>query len=218
MVINGNIFSMNNEIAKNQIAVNTSLISCDKLLEAINKFGEDFNKSIMCGYNKPLGIEKAVAAKAPTFHDVSKKFGEEAISFWLRYHIADTFLFIGIYDTSSKYQIQQTAELILQHEIFSQLTLAEFLNFLQRFKQGRYDKIYQSNHPNPQEFLRCLQPFWNELCHQRGKQEEIDRIERLSEEMHSGQHISFDEYEKYCKENGKEPNPVLKNLGNIKKQ
>jgi len=190
----------------------------NKVMQVLASFGEDYQIQVFNKYNKAVGIEKAVAAKAPTFHDITDYFGEAATLFWLRYHIADTFLFVGIYDTSSKYQIQQTAELILQHEIFSQLTLAEFLNFLQRFKQGRYDKIYQSNHPNPQEFLRCLQPFWNELCHQRGKQEEIDRIERLSEEMHSGQHISFDEYEKYCKENGKEPNPVLKNLGNIKKQ
>lgn len=188
-----------------------------KVMAALASFGEDYQIQVFQKYNKATGIEKAVAAKAPTFHDVTDFYGEKATLFWLRYHIADTFLFIGIYDTSSKYQIQQTAELILQHEIFSQLTLAEFLNFLQRFKQGRYDKIYQSNHPNPQEFLRCLQPYWNELCHQRGKQEEIDRIEKLSEELHSNQHISFDEYEKYCKENGKTPNPILKNLGNIKK-
>lgn len=189
----------------------------NKVMQVLASFGEDYQIQVFNRFNKAVGIEKAVAAKAPSFHDVTSFYGEQATLFWLRYHIADTFLFIGIYDTSSKYQIQQTAELILQHEIFSQLTLAEFLNFLQRFKQGRYDKIYQSNHPNPQEFLRCLQPYWNELCHQRGKQEEIDRIEKLSEELHSNQHISFDEYEKYCKENGKTPNPILKNLGNIKK-
>ncbi len=194
-----------------------SLLSNEKLANAIAEFGIGFSQNVLCKYYKACGIEKAVECKAPSFHDISATYGEDATRFWLRLHIAETFVFVGIYDSATKYQIQQTAELILQHEIFSQLTLAEFLNFLQRFKQGRYDKIYQSNHPNPQEFLRCLQPYWNELCHQRGKQEEIDRIEKLSEELHSNQHISFDEYEKYCKENGKTPNPILKNLGNIKK-
>ena len=184
-------------------------------MQVLASFGEDYQVQVFNRFNKAVGIEKAVAAKAPTFHDVSTFYGESATLFWLRYHIADTFLFVGIYDTSSKYQIQQTAELILQHEIYGQLTLAEFLNFLQRFKQGRYDKIYQSNHPNPQEFLRCLQPFWNELCYARGKQEEKERLDKLSEQRNSGQHIS---YEQYCQEKGIEPNPLLKDTNNIKIQ
>ena len=189
----------------------------NKIMQVLASFGEDYQVQVFSRFNKAVGIEKAVAEKAPTFHDVSTFYGEDATLFWLRYHIADTFLFVGIYDTSSKYQIQQTAELILQHEIFGQLTLAEFLNFLQRFKQGRYDKIYQSNHPNPQEFLRCLQPFWNELCYYRGKQAEKERLDLLSAQRKSKEHISFGEYEQYCKNNGIEPNPILKNLGNIKK-
>jgi hypothetical protein len=187
----------------------------NKVMQVLASFGEDYQVQVFNRFNKAVGIEKAVAEKAPTFHDVTDFYGEQATLFWLRYHIADTFLFVGIYDTSSKYQIQQTAELILQHEIYGQLTLAEFLNFLQRFKQGRYDKIYQSNHPNPQEFLRCLQPFWNELCYQRGKQEEKERLDKLSEQRNSGQHIS---YEDWCKETGKEPNPLLKDTNNIKIQ
>jgi hypothetical protein len=186
-------------------------------MQVLASFGEDYQVQVFNRFNKAVGIEKAVAAKAPTFHDITDFYGEQATLFWLRYHIADTFLFIGIYDTSSKYQIQQTAELILQHEIFGQFTLAEFLNFLQRFKQGRYDKIYQSNHPNPQEFLRCLQPFWNELCYYRGKQAEKERLDLLSEQRKSKENISFGDYEQYCKDNGIEPNPILKNLGNIKK-
>ena len=185
----------------------------DKILSVLSSFGEDYVNIVFNRYNKAVGIEKAVADKAPTFHDISATYGEDATLFWLRFHIADTFLFVGIYDTSSKYQIQQTAELILQHEIYGQLTLSEFLNFLQRFKQGRYDKIYNSNRPNPQEFLRCLQPFWNELCYARGKQEERERIEKLSQERNSADHIS---YEDYCKEKGIEPNENLKNINNIK--
>lgn len=165
-----------------------------KILSVLSSFGDDYQVQVFNRYNKAVGIEKAVAAKAPSFHDVSKRFGKEAISFWLRYHIADTFLFVGIYDTATKYQIQQTAELILQHEVFGQLTLAEFLNFLQRFKQGRYDKIYQSNRPNPQEFLRCLQPYWNELCYARGKQEEKERLDKLSEQRNSGENISWEDW------------------------
>ncbi len=184
-----------------------------KILSVLSSFGDDYQVQVFNRYNKAVGIEKAVAAKAPSFHDVTDFYGEQATLFWLRYHIADTFLFVGIYDTATKYQIQQTAELILQHEVFGQLTLAEFLNFLQRFKQGRYDKIYQSNRPNPQEFLRCLQPYWNELCHERGKQEEKDRVEKLSAELHSGAHIT---YEQYCKEKGIKPNPLLTDTKNIK--
>jgi hypothetical protein len=131
-----------------------------------------------------MGITKAVESKAPTFHDVSAFFTENATRFWLRFHIAETFAFLGIYDTASKYQVQHTADLIMQHEIYGQLTLPEFLCFLQRFKMGTYGKIYQSNRPNPQEFLMCLQPFWNELCHERGKAAEKAQQERLSRELH----------------------------------
>ena len=156
-----------------------------------------------------MGIEKSVAAKAPTFHDVANIYSEEAVAFWLRFHIADTFAFLGIFDQSSKYQIRQTAELILQHEIFGQLTLQEFLCFLTRFKRGDYGNIYNTNRPNPQEFLKCLQPFWNDVSYWRGKQAEKDRVERLSAERHSDQNITW---EQYCQEkNINKINPLERN-------
>ena len=162
----------------------SSLVSQDKLVKAIQGFGEEYRDLVLCKYQRGKGLEKAVASKAPTFHDISDYFGEEATLFWLRFHIAETFAFLGIYDTASAYQIRQTADLIVQHEIFGQLTLDEFLCFLQRFKQGLYGKIYNSARPNPQEFLMCLQPFWNELSYQRGKQAEKEQVERLSRELH----------------------------------
>ena len=160
----------------------SSLTSQDKIALAIKGFGQDYGEQVFCRYQKPMGIEKAVSSGAPTFHSVTDFFGEEATRFWLRFHIAETFAFLGIYDTASKYQVQQTAELILSHEIFGQLTLAEFLCFLQRFKLGRYGKIYQSQRPNPQEFLMCLTPFWNELCQERGREEGRRRQEKAKEE------------------------------------
>lgn len=150
-----------------------------------------------------MNLERAVAETAPTFHDVTNFFGEDATTFWLRYHIAETFDFLGIYDTSSKRQVQQTAYLIISHEIYGQLTLNEFLCFLHRFKQGRYGKIYQSSRPNPQELLVCLQPFWDELCSERAKREEKERLDKL----HSSDTISW---EQYCKEKGIcRENPLL---------
>lgn len=158
------------------------LVSQDKLALAIQSFGEDFRDLVLCKYQKPLGIQKAASSKAPSFHDVNDYFGESATKFWLRFHIAETFAFLGIYDTASKYQVQQTADLILSHEIFGQLTLDEFLCFLQRFKRGDYGRIYNSARPNPQEFLMCLNPFWNELSHERGKARERERLEQLQRE------------------------------------
>ena len=173
----------------------SSLTSQDKIAQAIQGFGEEFRDLVLCKYQKGMGIEKAVASKAPTFHDISDYFGENATRFWLRFHIAETFAFLGIYDTASKFQIQQTADLILSHEIFGQLTLNEFLCFLQRFKRGDYGKIYQSARPNPQEFLMCLNPFWNELSYQRGKQEGKEREERLSREIHDPGVMTREEYD-----------------------
>ena len=174
----------------------SSLISQDKIMNAIQGFGEEYRDMILCKHQKGMGIEKAVATKAPTFHDVSDYFGEESTKFWLRFHIAETFAFLGIYDTASKYQVQQTADLILSHEIFGQLTLDEFLCFLQRFKMGLYGKIYQSNRPNPQEFLMCLTPFWNELCHERGKAADKERQQQIYDAVHSDENISFDQWKK----------------------
>ena len=141
-----------------------------------------------------MGITKAVEARAPTFHDVSAFWGENSTRFWLRFHIAETFAFLGIYDTASKYQVQHTADLIMQHEIYGQLTLSEFLCFLQRFKMGTYGKIYQSNRPNPQEFLMCLQPFWNELCQERWKMSEQERLSKMSDALHDPDNMTREEY------------------------
>ena len=151
---------------------------------AMQEFGADYKPLVFDRYSKAVGIEKSVEMKAPTFRDITMQYSEDAATFWLRYHIADTFVFLGIFDQTTRYQIRQTAELILQHEIYGQLTLQEFLCFLTRFKQGRYEKIYNVNHPNPQEFLKCLQPFWSELSYWRGKQAEKEQQERLSKEIH----------------------------------
>ena len=162
----------------------SSLISQDKIVQAIQGFGEEYRELVLCKYQKGKGIEKAVSSNAPTFHDVSDMFGEQATKFWLRFHIAETFAFLGIYDTASKFQVQQTADLILSHEIFGQLNLDEFLMFLSRFKRGDYGKIYQSARPNPQEFLMCLTPFWNELIDHRIRVQKQEEQRRLEESSH----------------------------------
>ena len=172
----------------------SSLSSPDKIARAIRSFGDDYRELVFCKYQKPMGMARAVESKAPTFHDVTNFFGEESTKFWLRFHIAETFAFLGIYDTASKYQVQHTADLIMQHEIYGQLNLSEFLCFLQRFKMGLYGKIYQSNRPNPQEFLMCLQPFWNELCQERGKAEEKARQERISRDLHNPNNMTKAEW------------------------
>ena len=172
----------------------SSLSSPDKIARAIQSFGDDYREMVFCKYQKPIAIRKAVASNAPTFHDVSNFWGENSAKFWLRFHIAETFAFLGIYDTASKFQVQHTADLIMQHEIYGQLTLDEFLCFLQRFKMGEYGKIYQSNHPNPQEFLTCLQPFWNELCQERGRAEEKARQERSTRELHDPSNMTREEW------------------------
>ena len=172
----------------------SSLSSPDKIARAIQSFGDDYRAMVFCKYQRPMGITKAVEARAPTFHDVSAFWGENSTRFWLRFHIAETFAFLGIYDTASKYQVQHTADLIMQHEIYGQLTLSEFLCFLQRFKMGTYGKIYQSNRPNPQEFLMCLQPFWNELCQERGKMSEQERLSKMSDALHDPDNMTREEY------------------------
>ncbi|MCR5270541.1 MAG: CCDC34 family protein [Prevotella sp.] len=100
---------------------------------------------------------------------------------WLRFHIAETFAFLGIYDTASKLQVVQTAELILDHELFAQMNLSEFLMFLKYFKRGDFGKIYQSARPNPQEFLSCLRPFWNDLVEYRIKLSKAEQEKRQAE-------------------------------------
>ena len=165
-----------------------------KIERAIVSFGAGYKSNVFDRYKKSMGIERSVAAKAPTFHDIANDYSEEAIAFWLRFHIAETFPFIGIYDQASKFQIRGTAKLILKHEIFGQLTLQEFLCFLTRFKRGDYGRIYNSNRPNPQEFLLCLQPFWNELSYWRGRQAEKDRVERLSAERLNPENITWEQW------------------------
>jgi hypothetical protein len=173
----------------------SSLSSPEKISRAIQSFGNDYRDMIFCKYQKPTGIAKAVSENAPTFHHVTKSWGEDATKFWLRFHIAETFAFVGIFDTVSKYQLQQTAELIMQHEIYGQLTLSEFLCFLQRFKTGSYGKIYQSHRPNPQEFLECLKPFWVELSQERGRQIELEEEKRLYRELHNPNNMTREEFE-----------------------
>ena len=171
------------------------LLEPSTLQQSLMQQDTDFVQNVFLTHTKGMGMERAVSSKAPTFHDVSNFFSEKSTLFWLRFHIAETFAFLGIYDRASVYQIRATAELVLSHEIYGQLTLDEFLCFLHRFKQGYYGKIYQSNRPNPQEFLACLKPFWNELSLQRGKLEEKKRQEAISRSLHSPDNMTREEYE-----------------------
>lgn len=162
-----------------------SLVSQDKLAKAIQGFGEDYRNLVICRHYNANNLMDAVSDNAPTFLDISNFFGDDATRFWLRLHIAEAFAFVGIYDTSSKFQIQQTADLIMQHEIYGQFTLSEFLTFLNRFKRGDYGKVYNSTRPNPQEFLVCLRQFWQDLSYARGRHEEQLKADRLSQEKRS---------------------------------
>lgn len=208
---------MNTEIIKTDCSLPQSLLlSEDKLTQALQAQDPDFVQQVFMTHQKAMGIERSVASKAPTFHDVVNFFSEKSMLFWLRFHIAEAFAFCGIYDNASIYQIRETAELILNHEIYGQLTLDEFLCFLQRFKQGRYEKIYNSNHPNPQEFLRCLQPFWNDLCYERAKHSERERIEMISKERKNSNNMTYKEWLEYKKQRGEDinnlTNPLNKTL------
>lgn len=161
------------------------LTTQEKLSKALAQYGEEYTRLVFNRYKQPpASIAKAAESPAPTFRDVTAYFSRDATLMWLRFHVAETFAFLGIYDTASKGQIMQTAELILDHEIFGQLNLDEFLMFLSRFKRGDYGKIYQSARPNPQEFLMCLTPFWNELIDHRIRVQKQEEQRRLEESRH----------------------------------
>ena len=175
------------------------LVSQEKLTKVVNAFGPEYTSLVFVRYQKPpANMVKATESHAPTFRNVTDYFSREATLMWLRFHIAETFAFLGIYDTASKGQIVQTAELVLDHEIFGQLTLDEFLLFLTYFKRGDYGKIYQSARPNPQEFLMCLRPFWKELVDHRIRAAEKERTERMEREeaeyRKAHPPISYEEY------------------------
>ena len=172
----------------------SSLISAEQLIKAVSSFGPDFYNMVFCHFTKPQPLSVAVESNSPTFREISSFFSEEATSFLLRFHIAETFAFLGIYDTASKHQIQQTADLILSHPVYGQFTITEFLCFLGKFKMGEYGKIYQSARPNPQEFLMCLKPFWEELSRERIKQEEREYSEQLSRERRNPDSMTYEEY------------------------
>ena len=161
------------------------LTTQQQLSNALSRFGPDYTSLVFNRYCQPRSsVEASVEGGSPTFITVTNYFSRGATLMWLRFHIAETFAFLGIYDTASKEQIRQTAQLILDHEIYGHLNLDEFLLFLSRFKRGDYGKIYQSARPNPQEFLMCLRPFWNELADYRirlAKREEEARQKTDSE-------------------------------------
>ena len=162
---------------------------------AVSQFGSAYERNIFSQYmNPPASITDAVGGLAPDFHDVTNVFSREATLLWLRYHIAETFAFVGIYDTSSKRQIMQTAELIVDHEIYGQLNLEEFLVFLKLFKCGEYGKIYQSARPNPQEFLMCLKPFWEDLQAARLNYEQEQQRKRLDDMLHDPDNMTYEEF------------------------
>lgn len=148
-------------------------------------------------HTPPATTRKAAASTSPAIVTIAARFSREAALLLLRYHIAETFDFIGITDTVTKRQIVQTAELILDHELYRHLNLDEFLLFLRRFKQGDYGKIYQSARPNPQEFIQCLRPFWDELVEHRIRiaREEEERRQRRQLEADKEECMTRAEYE-----------------------
>jgi hypothetical protein len=185
---------------------NCKISSPNDIILGAKKYGDDYMQQIFTRYIQPTSMQEAVRIKAPTFHDCTNFFSEKATLYWLRFHIADTFAFLGIYDNSSVYQIRSTANLILRHEIYGQLTFPEFLVFLERFKIGQYGRIFNSSHPNPQEFLICLRPFWNDLSIERARQEECDRQKKEFQDAHSPDNITWEEY---CTRHGiDKPSPL----------
>lgn len=162
------------------------------------QYPNGFGEKIFAKYQEAMPLERSVEVAAPSFGLVTRQYGREAMKFWLRYHIANTFAMIGIYDQFSAAQVRAVADDILDDEIYGQFTCAEFLAFLKGFRMGKYGKIYSTNRPNMQEFLMALKPFWAELQNERGRaisQEQQRQLERDREEW-SKTAISREQYER----------------------
>lgn len=207
-----NLPSTSNESQNSQTS---SLVSAERISSAIQRFGDDYVNLVFNKYQQPpISIELAAASHAPSLNQISAFFTRDASLLWLRFHIAEVFAFLGLFDTISKAQIKQTAELILNHELYGTLNCDELLLFFKKFKTGEFGKIYQSARPNPQEMLVCLKPFWQDLIEHRMRvareEEEEKRRKREAEERDSL--MTREQYNEYLKSKSvQDGSPVLSN-------
>ena len=113
----------------------------------------------------------------PTLKGTAAALGREQVTVWINKLLTNTVLWAGIRLTPKDEEtginldadrISQTAEAIQTAAPW--LTTPEVLIFLQRFKEGRYERFYGTY--NPQVVMQSLQQYLKE------RETEIQRIDR----------------------------------------
>lgn len=106
------------------------------LKEAVQRHGEDF-MYLFCKYSR---YERGMKG-GMTISLLSHACTSEAVLFWLRFHIAETLAFVGIYDNTSPHHIKECARLMLVLPNIGNMKLTDLLHFFALVKAGEYGML-----------------------------------------------------------------------------
>ncbi len=111
-------------------------ISEDKLRKCLQRYEEKF-MYLFCKYSRYERGMKGGMTISLLSHTCSK----DAVTFWLRFHIAETLAFVGIFDSTSQHHIKECARLMLVLPEFCNMKLTDLLHFFALVKAGEYGML-----------------------------------------------------------------------------
>lgn len=143
---------------------------------------------------------------------VDKSIGENVSLQWLKVQLIELLSFMGAFEQASEYQIVTLARHI-RHKFFY-LTFAELTYFFEAFADGSYGTMYVGKHINPQNIMEALAKYENDVLQERGRIEDEEKNQRLSEELKKEKEkkekgiTGYAAWLRYCK-NSNRPNTDL---------
>lgn len=143
--------------------------------------------------------------------DIQKNGGLRSLIGWAKGRLIELFQYLGAFDIASEYQIQMLATRICTK--FYYWTVSELDYAFLAFANGEYGKLNHYNHDretsviNPQDVMKSLILYENDMLKARGEAEEERKrleAERQKKEEAKKPH-GLEAWIIYCKKNGLDP-------------
>lgn len=155
-------------------------------------------------YHPPTSLNDAVNRKQDFISVIRKQKSKELLK-WIKGRLIQVLTYLGIFGKVSDYQVLTLAQRICDKYYY--LTPTELDYFFIAFTNGEYRKLYGSDTFNPQDIMKSLIDYENDLLVARGvaEQKRQDEEEARKKEEEKKRPHGWEAWKLYCKKNGFNP-------------
>lgn len=162
-------------------------------------------------YIRPTSFADACTKSSTTLLSVRMQRGLPSLVGWVKGKLIELFIYLGVFDIVTEYQVQMLAARICAK--YHYWTTTELDYAFVTIMDGKYGKLFQHKHDdnnttiNPQDIIEALNKYEQDMLAERGRQDDerrrADEIRKAAEEAKKP--LGLEGWKVYCEKNGLDP-------------